>query len=109
MFVVNVFQSDACDLTREPRFRYSGCHRYDASAFNVILGQMFYFDDTSYIPSDVLFNRETVLPPVRRRQHLSTVKPSLSRRSSILSSQWEMQNTEDERQPILYKRKQPHT
>jgi len=50
-------QSTACDLTRRPRFSYSGCHKYDTSIFNVILGGMFYFN-SDYIPIQKIFTRE---------------------------------------------------
>ena len=33
----------------ECAFRYSGCHAYDISALNVVLGQSFQFDESKYI------------------------------------------------------------
>ena len=52
-------QSHGCDLSRRPRYIYSGCHRYDSAAFNVILGEMFYVD-TVYIPNNMPFYRESI-------------------------------------------------
>jgi len=30
-----------CNLNKHPKYLYAGCHRYDASAFNVVLGQAY--------------------------------------------------------------------
>ncbi|XP_076086131.1 uncharacterized protein LOC143056850 [Mytilus galloprovincialis] len=34
-------QNTACNYERKPLFKYSGCHKYDMSAFDVILGKIF--------------------------------------------------------------------
>lgn len=99
-----VLQYDGCDLTKKPLYRYAGCHRYDVSAFNVLLGKMFYFDDRTYIPSEVPFYREKVLPPMYK-----TSLPSLQRttnRSKIVSSLWQVEQKNDNRQPIVFRRKE---
>lgn len=40
---------------KKPKYRYSGCHDYDVSALNVLLGVMFQFDESRYIMSDKFF------------------------------------------------------
>uniref|UniRef100_A0A1I8G8V7 Nucleotid_trans domain-containing protein n=1 Tax=Macrostomum lignano TaxID=282301 RepID=A0A1I8G8V7_9PLAT len=37
-----------CDFNRPPYFKYSGCHFYDMSALNVVLGLAFQFNVTAY-------------------------------------------------------------
>ena len=32
---------DGCNLNLHPKYLYTGCHKYDMAAFNVILGDMF--------------------------------------------------------------------
>ncbi len=54
MFLSIWFQATGCRFDKKPQFRYSGCHSYDVSALNIILGQMFNFDESKYI-SDVKF------------------------------------------------------
>lgn len=41
-------QSSGCRFDKKPFFRYSGCHSYDMSAFNVILGLLFDFNEKVY-------------------------------------------------------------
>lgn len=41
-------QSAGCKYNKKPQYRYSGCHGYDTSAFNIILGLTFGFDETKY-------------------------------------------------------------
>lgn len=41
-------QSGGCKYNKKPQYRYSGCHGYDTSAFNIILGYTFGFDETRY-------------------------------------------------------------
>ena len=38
-------------------FRYSGCHRYDESAFNIVLGEMFSFKESAYMGSEAFFRK----------------------------------------------------
>lgn len=42
-------QSSGCRFNKKPLYRYSGCHRYDGSALNIVLGLM--FKETSYVYS----------------------------------------------------------
>lgn len=49
-----------CNFDRKPYFRYSGCHRYDSSALNIILGLHFELNDKRYSCDDVVFGTETL-------------------------------------------------
>ncbi|TRY78317.1 hypothetical protein TCAL_14377 [Tigriopus californicus] len=42
-------QSTGCRFDKKPQYRYSGCHAYDVSALNIILGQMFGFNEGRYV------------------------------------------------------------
>jgi hypothetical protein len=101
-------QADGCDLTRRPRYRYAGCHRYDASAFNVILGQMFYFDDTAYIPSTLMFHREILVPTSPQHVHPISSEAQLKsrrHRSRVHDAvKWKVLEADRNSQPILFKR-----
>lgn len=54
VYLINFFllftgaQSGGCKFNKKPQYRYSGCHGYDASAFNIILGLKWNFDETKY-------------------------------------------------------------
>lgn len=41
-------QSNGCRFDKKPLYRYSGCHAYDVSAFNIVLGLTWNFDETKY-------------------------------------------------------------
>jgi hypothetical protein len=45
-------QSSGCRFDKKPLYRYSGCHFYDMSALNVVLGLMFDFDSRAYSGTD---------------------------------------------------------
>lgn len=45
-------QSSGCRFDKKPMYRYSGCHDYDTSALNIVLGQMFGFDEKPYSASE---------------------------------------------------------
>ncbi|KAH8407604.1 hypothetical protein KR222_007922 [Zaprionus bogoriensis] len=57
-------QSNGCKFNKKPLYRYSGCHGYDASAFNIVLGLTLHLDDSKYsLPSDTrenIFYKETL-------------------------------------------------
>ena len=46
---------------KKPQYRYSGCHRYDVSALNLVLGSMFHFSEDRYMrrSGDSFFRRVT--------------------------------------------------
>ncbi|KAK7067883.1 hypothetical protein SK128_005792 [Halocaridina rubra] len=50
-------QDTGCRYDKKPLFRYSGCHHYDASAFNVALGVMFSYDTRPYLAASSPFTR----------------------------------------------------
>lgn len=45
-------QNSGCRFDKKPLYRYSGCHRYDMSALNVVLGLMFDFSSSHYSASE---------------------------------------------------------
>lgn len=55
-----------CDFTRRPIFHYSGCHRYEMSAFSIITAKLFEFQVNKYTAvvgervDDGAFNNNTV-------------------------------------------------
>lgn len=55
-------QSGGCRYNKKPQYRYSGCHAYDASAFNIVLGLQWNFDESKYSKNDnsTFFYRETL-------------------------------------------------
>ncbi|TDG48951.1 hypothetical protein AWZ03_004635 [Drosophila navojoa] len=75
-------QSNGCKFNKKPLYRYSGCHGYDASAFNIVLGLTWHLDDTKYSLSsdgtkENLFYKETLEQAIkilesRRRNNSDT-------------------------------------
>uniref|UniRef100_A0A2M4BRZ5 Putative secreted protein n=1 Tax=Anopheles marajoara TaxID=58244 RepID=A0A2M4BRZ5_9DIPT len=55
-------QSGGCKYNKKPLYRYSGCHAYDACAFNIILGMTFGYDESNYSNQDLanLYYLETL-------------------------------------------------
>uniref|UniRef100_T1GYI3 Uncharacterized protein n=1 Tax=Megaselia scalaris TaxID=36166 RepID=T1GYI3_MEGSC len=46
-------QSNGCKYNKKPQYRYSGCHAYDTSALNIVLGLTWHMDDSKYsIPKE---------------------------------------------------------
>lgn len=41
-------QSAGCRFDKKPQYRYSGCHSYDTSALNIVLGLKFKQDSSHY-------------------------------------------------------------
>lgn len=56
-------QPHGCDFSHRPRYIYAGCHKYDMSAFNVVLGKVFRLE-TPYIAVMDLF---VVVPSPRKK------------------------------------------
>lgn len=54
--------SNHCKFNKKPSYRYSGCHSFEASAFNVVLGLAFNFNEAKYSISDdnLLFYKQTL-------------------------------------------------
>ena len=50
-------QDTGCRFDKKPQFRYSGCHRYDLSALNIVLGEMFNFQESLYIGDSSFFRK----------------------------------------------------
>lgn len=42
-------QTKGCKYDKKPQYRYSSCHGYDVSAFNIVLGIHYQFDSTPYV------------------------------------------------------------
>lgn len=55
--------SNHCRFNKKPQYRYSGCHGYDESAFNVVCGLAFNFNEAKYSVTDnegPLFYKESL-------------------------------------------------
>lgn len=50
-------QSTGCRFDKKPQYRYSGCHKYDVSALNIVLGQMFKLREAAYMGQDSFFRK----------------------------------------------------
>jgi len=50
-------QDTGCRFDKKPQYRYSGCHRYDMSALNIVLGDMFRFQEGKYMGSKTFFRK----------------------------------------------------
>jgi len=50
-------QDTGCRFDKKPQYRYSGCHRYDMSALNIVLGDMFQFQENKYLGNKPFFRR----------------------------------------------------
>jgi len=50
-------QSTGCRFDKKPKYRYSGCHSYDVSALNIVLGEMFSFRESLYMSNSTFFKR----------------------------------------------------
>lgn len=42
-------QTKGCRYDKKPQYRYSSCHGYDVSAFNIVLGIHYQFNSTPYV------------------------------------------------------------
>lgn len=56
-------QSGGCKYNKKPQYRYSGCHAYDTSAFNIVLGLTWHLEESKYsLPGETnkIFYQETL-------------------------------------------------
>lgn len=63
-------QSAGCNHSRKPKYKYSGCHRFEVSALNVILGIVFGGTNTDYITHKQMFGVE--VQPVTQSYNMTT-------------------------------------
>lgn len=45
IYCITGAQSVGCKYNKKPQYRYSGCHSYDQSAFNIVLGIQWQYDE----------------------------------------------------------------
>jgi hypothetical protein len=60
--------SNHCKFNKKPQYRYSGCHNFDESAFNVICGLTFNFNEARYSVTDAkgpLYYKESLEDSIR--------------------------------------------
>lgn len=67
---IGVYSSNTnhCKFNKRPAYKYSGCHGYDESAFNVVLGLAFNFNEAKYSVTDndsALFYKESLDDSIR--------------------------------------------
>lgn len=66
---IGTSNSNHCRFDKKPQYRYSGCHDYDESAFNVICGLAFSFNEAKYAVTDgsdgPLFSKESLEDSIR--------------------------------------------
>lgn len=66
---IGTSNSNHCKFNKKPQYRYSGCHGYDESAFNVICGVTFNFNEAKYSVTDTqdgpLFFKESLDDSIR--------------------------------------------
>lgn len=71
-------QNTACNYDRKPLFKYSGCHKYDMSAFNVILGKVFQ-DVNVYKTAEHIFGiPKTAIPYTVDYKNNAYVTPNIT-------------------------------
>lgn len=75
-------QSVGCRFDKKPQYRYSGCHSYDSSALNIVLGLKFELDDTRYAVQndESLF---TKVSPSSASQELARLQENVTDSSMI--------------------------
>lgn len=73
-------QSGGCRFDKKPQYRYSGCHSYDTSALNIVLGLKFKLDSSAYMYS--------------RRAHLFHTVTAARAAASLLSLEQNATTTE---------------
>lgn len=80
-------------------YRYSGCHGYDASAFNIVLGLQWQFNASRYSTNDntKLFYTET---PEEATRQLENRRKNIT--ESTMSSSSSSSGYASERTPLFY-------
>lgn len=75
-------QSVGCRFDKKPQYRYSGCHSYDSSALNIVLGLKFELDDTRYAVQndETLFTKVT---PSSASQELARLQENITDSSTV--------------------------
>lgn len=84
-------QSAGCRFNKKPQYRYSGCHAYDTSALNIVLGLHFNFDDTYYVHKEreTYFNK--IQPEEITEEYLMITRQNNATETnarSLISERW---------------------
>ncbi|XP_023334208.1 uncharacterized protein LOC111705776 [Eurytemora carolleeae] len=64
-------QSTGCRFDKKPQYRYSGCHSYDVSALNIVLGSMFQFRESRYLSQVPFFQRINLEESIQSSPYLN--------------------------------------
>jgi hypothetical protein len=81
-------QSTGCRMDKKPQFRYSGCHDYDVSALNVLLGRHFKFAERKYVSEQRFFTTMS--------EDLETdLLDNVGKNSTVAEDEEEAENEED--------------
>ncbi|XP_046736524.1 uncharacterized protein LOC124405555 [Diprion similis] len=78
-------QSAGCRFNKKPQYRYSGCHAYDTSALNIVLGLYFKFDDTCYVHRSQKTFFNTIQPEEVMEEYLAIARQNNVTESNIRS------------------------
>jgi len=68
-------QAGGCRFNKRPHYRYSGCHGYDTSALNVVLGLMFRPDASPYLQTERFYRSEQPPDEEELNATTTTVRP----------------------------------
>ncbi|CAG9856491.1 unnamed protein product [Phyllotreta striolata] len=79
-------QSAGCKFDKKPQYRYSGCHGYDASALNVVLGLLFKQDGGAYTCYDNSSGYFDVIPLNEADRLLKRLESNSTTEESFLRS-----------------------
>jgi hypothetical protein len=76
---IGTSNSNHCRFNKKPPYKYSGCHDYDSSAFNVICGLTFGFNEAKYSV------KETLDEPIFTKESLDESERILDNRKRNIS------------------------